>query len=163
MKKLILLLSFLLSSEIALALTCFQPHAGLMAAVFKNGEKLVYRFSASRGYESIPQVEGPTGIQQMPLVKYQLESLKEIGSGFEVQIPLKDCDLSRSAEGLFSCTGQGKIAGTELSFSSLKSFKVKQTHLSGDFESLNFQMMIAKDDTFFFLMPFPLVACTGTL
>jgi hypothetical protein len=158
-----LMLAVLFFAPSAFALTCGEYSSGLAASVYKEGDQIKFKFMAQRGYESIPQFEGPIGGHQMPLVKYQIESLIELGSQFEISMPVSSCDLTRASEVIFACNSGGKIAGTKLSFSSLNGFRVKQSHVSGDFETQNFRLMVGDVDTFFFLMPFPLKSCAGTL
>ena len=157
------LLIFLLLPVQALALTCFDSSSGLMASINRDSEKVHFRFSAGRGYESIPQFEGPVSASDLKMIRFQTESLKEVGDGFEISIPSKDCDFRRAEEGIFACYSEGKIAGTELQFSALTGYKTKQSHASGDFETRSFRLMIGKGDRFFFAIPFPAHSCSGSL
>lgn len=163
MKKMGILFLLTFISPSLYALTCFEKGAGLLAAVLRDSDQLIFSFSASRGYESIPQVQGPVSHQNMPLAKYQIESLKSLGNGFEIRIPVKNCNLERASEGIFSCSAQGNVAGTDLAFGSLYGFKSRESHVSGEFETQNFRLMVSKEDTFFFHMPFGADHCTGTL
>src|SRR5688572_29243277 len=82
------------------ALSCLEYSSGLSAAVIREGDQIKFRFEAGRGYDSIPQVEGPLGVYQMPLAKYQIEALKEIGNGFQISVPASACDLKRASQGI---------------------------------------------------------------
>lgn len=161
--KALFFLGFLFFAQVSGALTCFEHNSGLLAAAVRDSDQIIFRFSASRGYDSIPQMEGPVGAHQIPLLNYQIESLRQIGSSFEIRIPLAHCDFEKASEGLFACNSFGKIAGTDLSFTSLSGFRVKTSRVSGEFEKQNFQLILSKTDTFFFLMPFPAGSCTGSL
>jgi len=158
-----ILLATILFSPSIWALSCFEYSSGLSASVIRDGDQIRFRFEAGRGYDSIPQVEGPLGVYQMRLAKYQIEALKEIGSGLQISVPASACDLKRVSEGIFSCSAVGKIPGTKLSFTMFNAFRVKQSHTSGDFETQNFRLMVSAEDTFYFLMPFPAKVCSGTL
>lgn len=161
MIRLIFILSLFSSS--AFALTCIENPAGLAASVQKSGDQIKFRFVAGRGYDSIPQVEGPIGGVHLWWTKYQIESLKELGDTFEFSMPLSACDLKRASEGIFSCSGKVEIPGTKLAVLLFDGYRIKQSHASGEYETQNFKIMIDKTDIFSFLVPFPARACSGSV
>jgi hypothetical protein len=154
------------NSTLASSLSCFQPNSGVMASVSYQAAPLAeirFRFSANRGYEFIQQIEGPISARDIPMVQWQINNLKELGSGFELKFPGTVCDLKRRAEGIFQCFQDVTIANTQLKASSLTGFTVHQSHVSGDFDLQNFRMLIGTTDVFFFSVSFPKSSCVGSL
>jgi hypothetical protein len=153
---------FLCGSQ-GFALTCGGGQSGLSASAFRDQDQVIFRVSAGRGYESLPQVQGPLSAQDMAMARFQIESLKPLGTYFEISMPADKCDLRRSAEGIFSCSARVKIPGTNLEASSLNGYREKQSHTSGDFEVQNFRMMIGDVNVFFVNIPFARDYCSGVL
>jgi hypothetical protein len=156
----------IVKSSLASSLTCSQSSSGLAASIsYQPGpvSELKFRFSAARGYESIPQIEGPVAARDMPVMQWQFKSLKELGSSFEVVFPESVCKLDRRSEGVFQCFLDVPIAGTGLTASSLTAFTALQSHVSGDFELQNFRLLIGTTDVFFFSVSFPKTSCFGKL
>jgi hypothetical protein len=154
-----LLILIVLISKNVWALSCINPYSGLTTTLIQTPTELQFSFRAHRGYASIPQYEGPLSQDQLSLAKYQIESLTEINTGFNISVPVSECDMKRFSEGIFSCNSVGKIPGTQLTFSLIKGYREKQMHDFGDYEIQNFKIMIKKDDTFFFHIPFPKESC----
>jgi hypothetical protein len=166
MKKYFLLASFLMANLTSIAsfsLTCFQPNSRLLVSATALGDRLRFHMSAGRGYESIPQMEGPISAGDFAMLNLQSESLKEMGSGFDLDFPKSSCDLSKSSQGIFQCFAEVSLPGTHLKASSLTAYTTLQNHLFGPFAIQNFRLLIGDQNVFFFGLSFPADACTGSL
>lgn len=156
--KFVIPILFLFSCP-APALTCVHGSAALQLSVYRTGDQLKMVFSAGRGYSSIPQIEGPVSENDLPMMRFQLETLRELGRGFQITVPVAACDLSQFEDGKLACYFEGQIEGTHLTFSSLTAFRSTQSHVSGDFEIQHFRMIIGNENRFFFVVPFPATYC----
>lgn len=149
----------ILTGQVSQALTCVHPSAGLSMSVSVQQEQISVRILAGRGYDSLPQIEGPVSQNDLPVLKFQMDYLKKLGDLIEFQMPTSTCDLTRFTQGIFSCYKEVDVKNSTFKVQSLTAYAVKQSHVSGDFELQNFRMLIGDENLFFFGVPFAKIHC----
>lgn len=147
----------------SLAMTCVQSASGELFSISKDSAKFHVHYSHDRGYTAVRQFEGPVAPQDIPMIQFQTESLKSLGSDFSFSLQVENCEFKKDAKAVGLCSADSKIEGTRLSVSSFSAFTTTQQHLSGDFKLQNFRMMIGDENVFFVTLSFPAQNCTGDL
>ena len=118
--------------------------------VVTDGKNITVRVTNPKGYDFMPQFEGPVAPQTVPLQKMQYEDLKSLGDSFTVQWPASSCQLDHVNK-VIDCDGPASKKISDIESNLLSTTQITEKSRGQSYNKQKYRFTFTKDGNFYFV------------
>lgn len=128
---------------------CYPSQKETRFQVLENEEEILVRFVNPRGYESMPQFDGPVSAEGISLLKWQIEGLKNIGNQIQFSWKKNNCQIEKEKQ-IINCDNKGNSSVSDIIPFSITTTEITEKIKLQESKKIKYRLVLESQGNIFF-------------